>query len=264
MQEWVAHRTPIEVFEVYGQGIEPTEVTIESNPKHAASARRGWSLALSVALALAGVLGLGSGLFLRYHYANMAVQQAQYTRNLDYFQDTVAALEKKVALLSDEVEARQQIYRRMISILEDHGTDIPVTERQDFVRFVYHEAMKNNLDPILAMAVIKVESSFETTVVSPMGAIGLMQVIPLVGRYKARELGLAWKGEKSLMDPYVNVRIGLSYLMELANRFSDFSLALEAYNRGPGALKDTLISGVQPSTHFAQRVLGYYNRFRRS
>ena len=259
MQEFVSQP----LYELNEDRNEETGTVAEPTSTPAAPARRGWRLAPFAVLALGGVLALAGGLFLRFHDARAVQQQARYERDLEYFQGKVNALEKKVELLSDEVQARQTLYRRMIAILEDHGTDIPVTDRQDFVRFVYHEAMKNNLDPILAMAVIKVESSFETTVVSPMGAIGLMQVIPLVGRYKARELGVAWKGEKSLFDPYVNVKIGLAYLMELANRFSDFSLALEAYNRGPEAVKDTLISGVRPSTHFAQRVLGYYTRFQR-
>ena len=259
MQENIAVQTPKEL----DTGPLDGPVRAESKSSTWGSVFGKPKTTLAVTLILVAAVALTGGTALRRYVSGLALGQAEYQRNLAYFQDRVTDLERKVALLSDEVEARKDVYRRMIAILEDHGTDIPVTDRQDFVRFVYHEAMKNDLDPILAMAVIKVESSFETAVVSPMGAIGLMQVLPHVGRYKARELGMGWKGDKSLFDPYVNVRIGLAYLTELSNQFSSFSLALEAYNRGPGAVKDTLVSGIQPSTKFAQRVLGFYQRFQR-
>ena len=204
-----------------------------------------------------------TGVFLQYHYGQLVTQNERFAQYEHYLQSRIASMSEKIGLLSDEVADRRNSYRRMIAILEACGTDIPVTKRQDFVQFVYHESMKSDLDPILAMAVIKVESTFDTSAVSSMGAVGLMQILPYVGKYKARQLGIAWKGEKTLKDPYMNVRIGLAYLMELAQQFGDFQLALEAYNRGPSALRATMTAGITPNKVYARRVLRAYTRFQK-
>lgn len=218
--------------------------------------------ALAVFVVTAMVLS-GAGLVLSHQYKNTVQQNERFSQYETFLEDKIASLEDEVGLLADEVKSRQAVYRQMISILEAHGTDIPVTKRQDFIRFVYHESMKNDLDPILAMAVIKVESTFETTAVSSMGAVGLMQVLPYVGEYKARQLGIAWNGKSTLYDPFTNVRIGLAYLMELTEQFGDFQLALEAYNRGPSALRATMTAGINPSRTYARRVLRAYTRFQK-
>lgn len=197
------------------------------------------------------------------HYRQTITLQKRFSSQTAYLSDQVDYMERRLSLMADETAARQDTYRQMISILEAYGTDIPIGDRQAFVQFVYHESMKNTLDPILAMALIKVESTFDTMAVSPMGAVGLMQVIPYVGKSKAEDLGIPWNGEDTLYDPYHNVRIGLAYLMDLRSQFRDFSLALEAYNRGPTALRESLTAGINPSRYYAKRVLGVYTRFQR-
>ena len=220
-------------------------------------------LAFLVGALFLASLGTLWGIAAGRRHADAVIQASRWVEQEAYWNGRIAEMEGRIALLSDEVAARQEVYRKMTAILEAYGTDIPAVERQDFVRFVYHESMKNDLDPIMAMAVIKVESTFETTAVSPVGAMGLMQILPYVGRHVARELGIAWRGNETLYDPYVNVRIGISYLVELSRQFNDFSLALEAYNRGPTALRATMTAGIRPSTLYARRVMSAYSRFMR-
>jgi soluble lytic murein transglycosylase-like protein len=84
---------------------------------------------------------------------------------------------------------------------------------------------KHSLDPALVMAVIHAESRFDPLAVSPKGAIGLMQLSPVV----ARELGI-----DDPFDPQINIDGGVRYLKDLLDAFDgDQRLALAAYNAGP-------------------------------
>ena len=87
----------------------------------------------------------------------------------------------------------------------------------------------------IIFSVIKVESSFRAGVTSPVGAMGLMQLMPdtfewLTGSYHLDENLAAI----SLYDPEVNIRYGTYYLRYLKNKFGDWSTVLAAYNAGEG------------------------------
>ena len=79
----------------------------------------------------------------------------------------------------------------------------------------------------LVKAVIKVESGGKQEAVSSKGARGLMQLMPAT----ARDLGV------DARDPKQNVEGGSRYLQQQLNEFGDESLALAAYNWGPGNIK---------------------------
>lgn len=82
--------------------------------------------------------------------------------------------------------------------------------------------------PEIVLAVIEVESSCNPNAISPVGAVGLMQIMPATG---------ARFGADNLLDPERNVRAGVRYLAWLHARFDgDLSLVLAAYNAGEGAV----------------------------
>ncbi|HJW34338.1 MAG TPA: transglycosylase SLT domain-containing protein [Holophagaceae bacterium] len=98
----------------------------------------------------------------------------------------------------------------------------------DLVRLADAAAATENLDPALVRAVIQVESRFNPEARSPMGALGLMQVMPAT----ARRLGFA---HPEHLDE--NLRIGTRFLRQLLDRYEgDTAKALIAYNAGPEAL----------------------------
>lgn len=96
-------------------------------------------------------------------------------------------------------------------------------------------ANKSNIDPFLVAAVIKNESGFKPGAVSPVGAIGMMQIMPETGEWIARQMGLSSYRMQQLYDPKTNIRMGCWYLSELKYEFrGNMVLQMLAYNAGRG------------------------------
>ena len=94
------------------------------------------------------------------------------------------------------------------------------------------------LDPYLVASVIRQESVFVPRTRSPVGARGLMQVMPATGRALARLEGVSYRASR-LYDPGVSIRFGTRYLRQLLEQFASRpELALAGYNAGPHRVKD--------------------------
>ena len=126
------------------------------------------------------------------------------------------------------------------------------------------EAQRHNFDPGLVLAVMHVESRYDTFAVSNRDAMGLMQILPSTGEWMARKMGIAWHGPQTLFDPIVNVQIGVAYLRELADRYDSIPTALTAYNWGPGAIDRKIQRGQPMPQIYAQLVLDALDRTPRS
>jgi soluble lytic murein transglycosylase-like protein len=84
----------------------------------------------------------------------------------------------------------------------------------------------------LIYGIIWVESRFDPEAVSPVGARGLMQLMPKTARYLAECID--WSGRKSAFDPAFNISAGSYYIARLIREFNgDEDTALAAYNAGP-------------------------------
>ncbi len=94
-------------------------------------------------------------------------------------------------------------------------------------------AEEYDLDPALVAAVVRCESRFRSAVVSPRGAVGLMQIMPETGEWIADQLALADFEVTQLTEPEINLRLGTWYLRVLLDRFGTVDDALAAYNAGP-------------------------------
>lgn len=122
-------------------------------------------------------------------------------------------------------------------------------------RTIVREARRQRLDVSLVLAVIHVESRYDAHAMSPVGALGLMQILPSTGEELAAMEGVSWRGPQTLFDPHVNVRLGTRYLRQLADRYGSVRTALVAYNWGPGRIDRRLRRGSPLPKEYAQLVL---------
>ena len=117
------------------------------------------------------------------------------------------------------------------------------------------EAERHRLDPALVAALIRQESSFEPRATSRVGARGLMQIMPAVGRQLASaEDYYTWDAEL-LYQPDVSLELGMAHLAGLLSRYSDVSHALAAYNAGSSRAKRWLEkAGTDDPEVFIERI----------
>ena len=111
------------------------------------------------------------------------------------------------------------------------------------------------VDRALVQAMIMVESTYDREAVSPVGASGLMQLMPETARqYRVNDL----------FDPKDNVYGGVRYMKDLLKQFDgDVELAVAAYNAGAGAVirAGNRIPDNPETTAFVPKVIGYQQRF---
>jgi len=113
---------------------------------------------------------------------------------------------------------------------DDLALRYPLPWQQQFE--FYSSAAK--ISPTWAYGIARSESLFMRDVRSSAGAIGLMQLMPATGRQVAKEIRLPYSGLTTLTDPESNIRLGTSYLGQMAERFGgNYVLATAAYNAGP-------------------------------
>ena len=95
----------------------------------------------------------------------------------------------------------------------------------------------DSLKKILPLSVIRRESEFDPEVISPVGARGLMQLMPKTAKEMADKTGIVYSKDRLLSDPTYNVKLGIAYLDELSDRFDgNIILVSAAYNAGPTRL----------------------------
>ena len=105
-------------------------------------------------------------------------------------------------------------------------------------------ARPHDLDPYLVAGLIRQESEFNPKAVSRAGAMGLMQVMPSVGRELAGRLGVRGYSTRRLHDPDISLRFGTFHLKEALNRFQhNLELTLAAYNAGASRARAWLTWG---------------------
>jgi soluble lytic murein transglycosylase-like protein len=143
--------------------------------------------------------------------------------------------------------------RSIRAFLESPSSSSPSSLSSPYSSQILAAAKEHQVDPAFIAAVIKVESNGHVYAVSRKGARGLMQLMPAT----ARRLGV-----KSPFDPRDNIRGGVAYLAELAERFGETNadLILAAYNAGERAVEEH--GGVPPyreTRDYVKRVLALWS-----
>ena len=122
-----------------------------------------------------------------------------------------------------------------------HWDDITLRFPLSFAENIHENAIKQDINPALLFGLIRRESSFFKKAHSPVGARGLMQIMPNTGRQIAKDLKQRWQGKNSLYDPVRNIKYGSYYYKKLVKQFGgNYALALAAYNAGPHRVKSWL------------------------
>ncbi|RKQ39996.1 murein transglycosylase [Enterobacter sp. R1(2018)] len=123
--------------------------------------------------------------------------------------------------------------------LWDHLEErFPLAYKDTFARYVSGKDISQSY----AMAIARQESAWNPKVRSPVGASGLMQVMPATAAHTAQKFGIAgYTSPGQLLDPDTNINIGTTYLESVYQQFENnriFSSA--AYNAGPGRVRTWL------------------------
>lgn len=130
---------------------------------------------------------------------------------------------------------------------------------------ISEESERLGYDPLLFLALIHIESFYDHLALSPVGAEGLMQLMPPTAEWMASRLQLRWD-EGHTFDPVLNVRLGAHYLAYLHREFGRMDYALTAYNRGPHATRYLVdrFGRLPPPVYdfYAAKVLGYYEKLK--
>ncbi len=147
-------------------------------------------------------------------------------------------------------------------ILLKEGPKLSPQTRGEIALMVRKMSEHYAVDPILILAVIKVESHFNPNAHSQMDARGLMQVRPIVMKQVAHDLGMpsmqVWNHQK-LYGHDFNIRIGVHYLASLIKKFhGNIDKALMAYNAGPTFVSHFYKDRPVPKDGYQGRVLQAY------
>ena len=142
-------------------------------------------------------------------------------------------------------------------VLENKGSkqsECGVEVREDYSNIVVPLSKKHGVDWRLVTAIMAAESSFDPCAVSPVGAMGLMQIMPAVAEDFEVNLDEAF-------EPDENIRAGVLLLKRLNKKYKgDLKLTVAAYNAGPGNV--TRYHGIPPfkeTQNYVKKVLGYHS-----
>lgn len=153
-----------------------------------------------------------------------------------------------------------ELVERIAARLAARRSALSPRDRRTLAETIVREARAQGLEPHLVAAVIEVESAGHPLAVSHVGALGLMQILPETGRELAQKHGVPWSGPNTLFDPAINVKLGAAYLRELTNRYGDVSIALAAYNWGPGVIDRRLREGTKLPSEYIDSVMRAFVR----
>jgi soluble lytic murein transglycosylase-like protein len=150
-----------------------------------------------------------------------------------------------------ELQVAQTQLERANAIMH-YSTRYKITA--DLAAQVYDEALAERIEPELGFRVVNVESEFNPRATSPVGAVGLTQLMPSTARDFDRTIT-----REGLYEPRTNLKIGFRYLRALIDEYKgDLTLALLVYNRGPVAVESMRALGLDPANGYETAVMKGY------
>ena len=190
---------------------------------------------------------------------NIRAQKAQLLANAALYDFAVAEMQaaspgsppweaKSVAEIFNE----QGSYIRAIETLKRavpgyFAAEIPQIPRpvweslfpRPFWEELKRDSTANRLDPHLVASLIRQESEFNPGAISPANAMGLMQLLPTVGKGMAKEMKIRHFSSDQLLLADTNLRLGTRYFRHIVDHYDgQVEYALAAYNAGVDRVND--------------------------
>lgn len=135
-------------------------------------------------------------------------------------------------------------------------TGIGLDQALEIVLIADQEANRYDLDIFRVLALIIAESHGNHRAKSPVGALGLMQIMPKTGQYIAATLTEPWGGSRSLYEIETNIAYGVWYYHYLLLTFEgNEQAALAAYNWGPETIQQRIRKGERLPIVYPRKVL---------
>lgn len=163
-------------------------------------------------------------------------------------------------------KAQVEQAEKVSAILTEESQGISRGVQRELVRTIMALSERHGIDPMMILAIIRTESSFRPEIKSYAGAIGLMQIKPIVVKDVADELPLYSRPAAELLrDPVANLHIGVYYLKTLQERFGgeNWYHVLAAYNMGPTYVGKLLRRKKRPSDRYYSKVMQNYRHYSR-
>lgn len=112
----------------------------------------------------------------------------------------------------------------------------------------------NNVDPIIILAMIKVESNFNVNAKSPKGAVGLMQLMPKTAEWILKKYGYRSK-DFDVYKARDNIFVGTLYYKYLSNKFKgDMEKIMAAYNGGSTRVKNNTWKNIGETVGYVKKI----------
>ena len=192
-----------------------------------------------------------------FHSRNLT--PLQYTTSgIGRFTEELFRSEDRLQIPVNKVQEKEKAIREILRVLEKYPTGLAEVTKEEIAEVIYEEAVRHNQDPKFILALIATESSFQNWSVSEKGAKGLMQIMPYVAQSLAQEMDIEWSGDRTLFNPFLNIRMGIYYLSQLIVDFEDFKTALTAYNYGPTYVRGLIQRKEKIPGDYYLRLLNVY------
>jgi soluble lytic murein transglycosylase len=149
---------------------------------------------------------------------------------------TLRGMDDRQLLAAAELARRENIYDRVVNTSDRTEKQFDFTQRYiaPFEGRVAAKARQISLDPAWVYGLIRQESRFITDARSPVGASGLMQLMPGTAKWVANKIGMIDFSPSQVNDFDTNTLLGTSYLsMVLQDLDGSQVLASAGYNAGP-------------------------------
>lgn len=161
------------------------------------------------------------------------------------------------AFVKHENSAKAYLYGADLAVEMQHFHDAvniskQATSKGMFLTAQAYPTITKELEGIalewaLIHALIRQESVFNFEARSPVGALGLMQLMPGTAVETARKLGIAHTQSWLTERPAHNIRLGTAYLQQMLDRYEGaYPMAIAAYNAGPGRVDKWLVTYGDP------------------